>query len=227
MKRILIIAAHPDDEVLGCGGLISKYQVRNTKFKVIFIGEGSSARFKDPKCAISLKEIEQRNNAATDALKFLNIEDVEFYGLPCGRMDQVPIIEINKIIENAIQEFIPDTVLTHSPYDVNNDHRIVFRATLAATRPGAKNHILKLMSYEVLSSSEWDFVDGFKPNYFEVIQEENIQAKCAALELYESEVREYPFPRSAEGIRALAMVRGMQSGFKFAEAYHLIRWFQQ
>jgi len=227
MKRVLIIAAHPDDEILGCGGFISKYKSRGVIFKIVFIGEGSTCRFKDPSCSESVAAIGQRNASAVKALKLLTIEDIDFNDLPCGRLDQVPIISINKIIEKAILDFCPDTVFTHSPYDANSDHKIVFNSTIMATRPVAKNHVCRLLSYEVLSTSEWAFVNNFMPNYFEELSEANIDLKWQALALYESEIKSYPFPRSNEGIRVLAMMRGMQAGFKFSEAFQLIREFKK
>lgn len=227
MKRVLIVAAHPDDEVLGCGGLISKYQPRGVEFKVIFIGEGSSCRFSDPLCEASTAAIKQRTRAATKAMDILQVQNVEFHDLPCGRLDQVPIISINKIIEEAVCNFDPDTVFTHSLYDANNDHKIVFNSTIMATRPGAQNHVLRLLSYEILSSSEWAFTSTFAPNYFEEISEADISLKWRALESYESETKSYPFPRSREGVRAQAMTRGMQAGFAYAEAFHLIREFRR
>jgi len=227
MKRVLIIAAHPDDEILGCGGLISKYQSRGVIFKVVFIGEGSTCRFEDPTCEKGLLAIKQRNSSAIKALNVLKIKDIEFNNLPCGRLDQTPIISINKIIEKSIKSFMPDTVLTHSPSDANNDHKIVFNATIMATRPGAKNHVNTVMSYEVLSSSEWAYVETFTPSYFEELTEKDVELKYQALSHYESEIKNYPHPRSSDGVKALAMMRGMQSGFKFAEAFHLIRMFQK
>jgi len=223
MKKILIVAAHPDDDILGCGGIISKYQSRGVIFKILFIGEGSTARFEDADSEEAKDAIEYRNSLALKALKFLKVKDVEFSNLACGRFDQIPIIEINKIIEKNIKDFDPDTILTHSPVDANNDHKIVFNATIMATRPGALNHVNKLMSFEVLSSSEWAFTDTFKPNYFEELDEFHLEAKSHALSIYESEIKKYPFPRSVEGVRVLAKMRGMQSGFKYAEAFNIIR----
>ena len=226
MKRVPIVAAHPDDEVLGCGGLISKYQPQGVEFKVIFIAEGSSCRFSDSFCEESADAINQRTRAAMKAMDILQVQNVEFHDLPCGRLDQVPIISINKIIEDAVRNFDPDTVFTHSLYDANNDHKIVFNSTIMATRPGAQNHVLRLLSYEILSSSEWAFTSAFSPNYFEKISEADISLKWRALESYESETKSYPFPRSREGVRAQAMMRGMQAGFAYAEAFHLIREFR-
>lgn len=227
MKRALIISAHPDDEVLGCGGVISKYQPKGVEFKVVFIGEGSTCRFSNPFDELGIADIKQRKASAIKAMDYLQILDYQFHDLPCGRLDQVPIISINKIIEVAISDFEPDTVFTHSPYDANNDHKIVFNATIMATRPGAQNHVSRLFSYEVLSSSEWAFLNTFIPNYFEQIREEDIVRKWQALKHYESEIRSYPFPRSSEGMRALAMTRGMQAGLAYAEAFHLVREFRK
>jgi LmbE family N-acetylglucosaminyl deacetylase len=227
MKRILIIAAHPDDDVLGCGGLISKYNSKNVDFKILFIGEGSSCRFENPSSKKAKLEIEKRNSSALKALQLLKVDDLEFNNLPCGRFDQIPIIEINKIIEKSIHEFMPDTVLTHSLDDANNDHKIVSNAVIMATRPGANNYVNTLMSYEILSSSEWSFSNIFKPNYFEELNQDQVDSKWHALSMYESEVKKYPFPRSKEGIETLAKYRGMQAGVKFAEAYHIIRVFKK
>jgi len=226
MKRVLVIAAHPDDEILGCGATISKYSRKGVHFMVLFIAEGSSCRFADPRCAESVDAIAKRNQQSVNALSLIGIKNYYFNDLPCGRLDQVPIIEINKIIEQVIREFDPDTVLTHSGLDVNNDHKIVFRATMMATRPTANNRITRLLSYEVLSSSEWAFGETFVPNCFEQIEEQDLLSKWLSLAAYESEVIPYQFPRSEEGLRSQAMVRGMQAGVPLAEAFYIIREFR-
>ena len=225
MKRILIIAAHPDDEVLGCGATISKYLRRGSEFFVLFIAEGSSCRYSDPTSTESLAAIAERTTQSRRALKILGVNNYQFSDLPCGRLDQVPIIEINKVIERAIREFKPDVMLTHSAVDANNDHRIAFRATIMATRPCVDIGVCRILSYEVLSSSEWAFGEAFKPSSFEKIEEEDLITKCKSLLAYESEVRGFPFPRSEESLRALAMHRGAQSGVTLAEAFCLIREF--
>lgn len=226
MKRVLVIAAHPDDEVLGCGATISKYSRQGVKFTVLFIAEGSSCRYVDPVSAESLAAIGARTQQAVNALALLGVKDYHFNDLPCGRLDQVPIIEINKVIEKVIRQFDPDTVLTHSAFDANNDHRIVYRATIMATRPGTQNRVERLLSYEVLSSSEWAFGEAFAPTSFEQIDERDLNLKWQALAAYETEVKSYPFPRSEQGVRAQAMVRGMQAGVSLAEAFYMIREFR-
>ena len=226
MKRILIIAAHPDDEVLGCGATIAKYSRIGAEFMVLFIAEGSSCRFANPLCSASITSIAERTRMATYALEILGVKNYYFNDLPCGRLDQEPIIDINKAIERTIQEFKPDTILTHSALDANNDHRIVFRATIMATRPGACNWVERLLSYEVLSSSEWSFGEAFSPTVFVQIDEQDLSLKWRALAAYETEVQPFPFPRSKEGIRAMAMSRGMQAGVPMAEAFCLVREFR-
>ena len=226
-KNILIIAAHPDDDILGCGGFIAKYNTK-TNIRVIFIAEGSSCRFPDLNKNLNKiqKTIETRNNYAKDALKVLGVKQVSFYNLPCGRLDSTPIIEINKIIENELNNFKPHTVITHSEDDTNNDHRIVYRSTLMATRPGAFKNLKTLLSFEVLSSTEWNFSKAFLPNHFESISLAQLNLKWQALECFKSEIGKYPHPRSEEGLKTLAQFRGMQSGFKYAEAFKIIRNFK-
>lgn len=226
-KNILIIAAHPDDDILGCGGLIAKYNTK-TNIRVIFIAEGSSCRFTDPNKNLNKiqKTIETRNNYAKDALKVLGVKQVSFYNLPCGRLDSTPIIEINKIIENELNNFKPHTVITHSEDDTNNDHRIIYRSTLMATRPGAFKNLKTLLSFEVLSSTEWNFSKSFLPNHFELINSAQLNLKWQALKCFKSEIRKYPHPRSEEGLKTLAKYRGMQSGFKYAEAFKIVRNFK-
>ena len=225
IKTILIVAAHPDDEILGCGGLIARSISEGCKIKVLFLGEGSTCRFDDVDSEQAKLAVQKRNDNAVLALQELGVDDFDFINLPCGRFDQTPILKINKILERVIRDFRPDAVFTHSEHDSNNDHRIVFRSTIMATRPCGEHIVKKLFSYEVPSSSEWGYVEAFRPNYFFSLTENELYKKWKALEHYEGETREYPFPRSRTGIYNLARQRGMQSGVSYAEAYLLIREF--
>lgn len=226
-NKYLVIAAHPDDDILGCGGTLSKLAKRNL-VKIIFLGEGSSCRFKLYSANQNLvkKAINDREKSAKKALRYLGVKDYDFFNLPCGRLDTVPILEINKIIENEIKKYTPDTIFTHSENDCNNDHRIIFRSTMMATRPLGKNIVKKIFSFEILSSSEWNYTNEFCPNYFEILNEQNIKSKWKALSFYKSEIQKFPHPRSKEGIYNLAKLRGSQAGVKFAEAFKLIREFK-
>ncbi len=227
MHRVLIIASHPDDEVLGCGGLISKLKKRDCDFFVLFLGEGSTCRFDNISDKEALEAIKHRESCAMKALEFLDIKNYFFNRFPCGRFDTIPIIEVNKLIEKHIEEFKPDTVFTHSLNDANSDHRISFQSTIMSTRPGALNSVRSVYSYEILSSSEWNFSSSFLPNFFLELAEEDLKSKIEAMKFYDTETKPYPFPRSNEGIETQAMMRGMQGGFKFAEAFQLIRMLEK
>ncbi|MBN38064.1 MAG: GlcNAc-PI de-N-acetylase [Opitutae bacterium] len=228
MKKILIVAAHPDDDVLGCGGLIAKYS-RTKEFRVVFIGEGSSCRFsrEEQQTDKVLSTIRERNDYGKEALGILGVRNYSFHDLPCGRLDQFPILEINKIIEKEISDFEPDTVFTHSEKDTNNDHVVVSRSTMMATRPGAFSCVERVYAYEILSSSEWKFTEAFEPNYFEELTREQVELKWKSLAAYRSEIKSFPYPRSEEGILTLAKYRGMQGNIFYAEAYKLIRQIQK
>lgn len=224
-NKILVIVAHPDDDILGCGGTLAKFKESGSDIKVIFIAEGTSCRFSKDQTnsELVLSEIKNRNNYAKKALKVLGLKDYKFYNLPCGRLDQYALIDIGKIIESEIEIFKPDTIFTHNSIDVNNDHKIVFQAVLQATRLGALNSVPRLYSFEILSSSERKFVDTFKPNYFVKLNKKHIDLKIKAMYQYISEIKKFPFPRSDKGITTLSNYRGMQVGVEYAEAFSLIR----
>jgi len=224
MEKVLIIAAHPDDEVLGCGASISKWVKADIEVTVLFLAEGSTARYSlneiDGKPA--QQEVLFRNQCAQKALNILGVKTTLFENLLCGRLDREPIIDLGKKVEKTILDLKPDTIFTHSPQDVNVDHQLCFQATLQATRPGAMSLVKRLFSFEVLSSSEWRFHDQFSPNYF-IDVTKDLEKKIDAMYAFKSEVREFPHPRSREGITALAMYRGLQANCKYAEAFQLIR----
>ena len=223
-NKILIVAAHPDDDILGLGGTISKLVRSGLKVSVAFIAEGSSCRFEDFQSQEAIETIKFRNQCGREALSVLGVNDIAFFDLPCGRLDQTPIIEINKRIEGLLKKIKPEVIYTHFPFDVNNDHRIVSRAVEMATRPSAFNQIEKLFYFETLSSTEWTLSGrNFSPNYFEVLSEEDIELKWKSMEKYITETSEYPGSRSKHGLKTLANYRGLQIGNVYAEAFELIR----
>ncbi len=225
-KKILFICAHPDDEVLGCGGVIAKYIKQKNNIRIIFLSEGITARYDDHdiKSKKALKEIEIRNNNALKALKILGVKknNIIFYNNLCCRLDTLPIISITKIIEKNLQEFNPEVVFTHNNTDVNVDHQICFKATLAACRPTKNQSVNQLYTFEVLSSTEWNTLNDFKPQVFEDITD-FIDLKIKATKMYKNEIFLSPHSRSIEKIKALASFRGAYVGFKYAEAFQLIR----
>jgi len=223
-EKVLIIVAHPDDEGLGCGGYLSKF-ISNKKFRVIFIGEGTTCRFKKNDYSKNVtEEIKSRENCAINSLETLGVKDYHFYDLPCGRFDSIDILDINKLIENEISIFKPNKIITHNSDDCNNDHRIVSRSVSMATRPSPNNKFLKtIMSFEILSSTEWNFEKNFQPNYFVEINKVNLQKKIKSVYCYKSEIQKGNMPRNADGITTLAKYRGKMINKKFAEAFHIIR----
>lgn len=223
MKKVLIVSAHPDDDILGCGGIINRFHSQ-ARFKVIFIGEGSTCRFDSPDSPEAQRALVTRTHCAKQSLDFLGISDYKFYDLPCGRLDQEPQIKINKIIEKEIKSFEPDTIFTHSNLDSNKDHSKVYDSTIIATRPQCS--VKDLYSYEVLSSSEWGFHKAFSPSVFYELSEKDVLVKWGALKKYSAEIEEWPHPRSKRGVFSLASLRGMQSGFEYAEAFRLVRSFR-
>ena len=223
-KRELIIISHPDDEVLGCGGYLSKFKNKKI-FKILFIGEGTSCRYSknDSKNNVKKKIIE-RQKQSIQSLKYLGIKNFEYFNLPCGRFDQIDILDINKIIEREISIFKPETIFTHSFDDCNNDHKIVNRSVMMATRPSYKNKFLKkIITIEILSSTEWQFESQFSPNYFEKLSIKNVKDKIKAFYFYKSEVQNKQMPRTSDGIRTLAKLRGKIINSDYAESFKIVR----
>ena len=222
--KFLIIAAPPDDETLGCGGTIAKAVINKAKVKVIFIGEGVSARFPIGKelSDISIKHNKIRENEARQALKILQINDYCFGKKFCTKFDNYLLTEIIQDIEVHIKSFSPNIIFTHSDQDLNIDHSIVHKAVMTACRPKYKNSIKQIYSFEVPCSSNWTYKGYFYPNTFIDISK-SIKLKQKAFKAYKNENRPFPFPRSVIGIDTLARFRGMQSGLKYAEAFRLER----
>lgn len=222
-KTILIAAAHPDDEVLGCGGTIAKYSKENDIHIAIF-GEGITSRF-DKRSDADAKELVSLQNQSREAGEFLGAKTNFFFSLPDNRFDSMPFLEIVKKAEEVLEKIKPEIIYTHHPSDLNIDHRILFQAILTAARPIFGNFVKEIYSFEVPSSTEWSFqkMNGFfSPNVFENISE-TIEKKIKCMEIYESEIKKFPHPRSAEALLAIARRWGSVAGLQNAEAFELIR----
>ena len=223
-NKYLVIASHPDDETLGCGATIYSLRKNNNNVRVIFLGEGTTCRYDSKtKKDILVKAIRQRKKYSLNALKVLKINNYNYYDLPCGKFDQVPILKIAKIVEKEISNFKPNVILTHSDTDVHVDHQRTFQAVLQATRPSLNNNVKLLLSFEILSATEKNFVKGFLPNYFIEVDKKDLKKKLTAMKCYKSETAKHPFSRSLTNIKNLAMYRGAQSGNNLAEAFKIIR----
>ena len=222
--RLLVVAAHPDDEVLGCGGTLAKATHLNAKVKVVFLGEGVSARFDigDYNNSEFLAQSKQRTNESISALKSLGIYEYSFSNRLCCQFDSRPILELVKEIESHFDDFKPNIVLTHNPSEVNIDHQITYRAVETACRPNRNNCPDEVYTFEIPCSGSWTFDTTFKPNVYVNITP-FWDKKINAWKCYEGEARPFPFPRSTEGLKTLAQYRGMASNLELAEAFKLSR----
>ncbi len=220
----LIIAAHPDDEVIGCGGTIARLVKEDHPVYIAILGEGITSRYRSRERA-DKSRIESLRTTSQRAALLLGVKDVFMFDLPDNRFDTVPMLDIVKLIEGLIDQVDPQVIYTHHNGDLNIDHRITFQATLTATRPVRGCGIKSVYSYEVASSTEWafgKFSAYFQPNIFIDIHK-TLEQKLQAMDLYESERRIFPHPRSAEALRASAVRWGSVVGFDAAEAFELIR----
>ena len=223
MKKILVFAAHPDDELLGCGATLLKYQKKGFKIKIFFFGDGESSRDIDKKKIF--KSIINREKQAEKVSKKGKFEKPIFKRFPDNRLDTVPILDIVKFIEKQIRENKPEIIFTHFENDLNLDHQIINRAVITATRPKPNLKLKKILLFETLSSTEWKFSNKtkvFNPNYFVDISK-TLNHKIKSIKCYKEEVFKWPHPRSEKGVKTLAMYRGQSVGLKFAEAFQLLR----
>lgn len=224
MKKVLVLAAHPDDEVLGCGGTIARRSRDGDDVHIAILGEGITSRFQNREEA-DLTELERLHERSREAGRIVGATQVSLFGLPDNRFDSIALLDIVKIIEGLIDGLEPSVVYTQHGGDLNIDHNLLYRATLTATRPMADCPVRELYAYEVASSTEWafqKFEPAFRPNTFVDISE-TLESKIAAMEVYESEARAFPHPRSPEALRAQAQRWGSASGLHAAEAFELVR----
>jgi LmbE family N-acetylglucosaminyl deacetylase len=206
--NILVIAPHPDDEVLGMGGTIKKLSKKN-KIILCVVSEGATAQYKDKKM------IKVRRDSCKKTAKILGISQTIFLDYPDMRLN-LSHLDINKKLEEIIEKYRPEIVYTAPKNDLNLDHQMVFNSTLVACRP--KSGVKQILCYEIQGNTKVPFV----PNVFENIEKE-FSYKIKGFKMYKSEIEEFPNPRSIIAIENLAIMRGIESGFKKAEAFELIK----
>jgi LmbE family N-acetylglucosaminyl deacetylase/RimJ/RimL family protein N-acetyltransferase len=224
LGSVLVIAAHPDDEVLGCGGTMARLLAEGHDVKIAILGEGMTSRYRtreeaDRSLLCNLREHSRR------AADVLGVKDLFLYDLPDNRFDTLPILDVVKIVEELIHKHAPHTIFTHGCADLNVDHVITHRAVLTATRPIEGHCVRNLYAFEIPSSTDWAFhrlVPGFEPNTFFNI-ESTIDVKKRAMACYETEIQDFPYPRSLEGLEVVARRWGTVVGCRAAEAFELIR----
>lgn len=223
-ERILIIAAHPDDEVLGCGGTIACLSKKGHDVYISVLGEGITSRFNEREEADLelVKELHERSRLVSE---ILGAKDLFLYSLPDNRFDTVPLLDIVKMIEKLIEKVQPSVIYTHYGGDLNIDHQITNRAVITSTRPVKDHPVKEIYTFEVPSSTEWAFGQyqgGFNPNVF-VDVSKTLDKKIEAMKIYESELRPFPHPRSPKALNVLAQYRGSTVGLKAAEGFEIVR----
>lgn len=221
--RVLVVAAHPDDEVLGCGGTLARIAPKS-EITIAILGEGISSRYEDRSDANGAA-IEKLRGDAQAVGALLGARSVVLEGLPDNRFDELPLLDVVKRVEALVERHRPEVVYTHHPGDLNIDHLVTFRAVMTATRPVASCGVRSIYAFEVASSTEWAFQQlhpPFTPNVFVDISS-TIERKVDGMGLYESEARPFPHPRSGEALRVQARRWGAVVGVQYAEAFQLIR----
>ncbi|MBN1548070.1 MAG: PIG-L family deacetylase [Syntrophaceae bacterium] len=221
----MVVAAHPDDEVLGCGGTLCLLAKGGVAVHILFLADGESSRISESANLARSELLIRRRAEAEEACRILGCQSVELIGLPDNRLDSVDLLTIVKHIEERIVQYKPKTVFTHHSGDVNIDHRCVHDAVIAACRPTPGHPVRELLFFETPSSTEWrpaGSSDAFNPNYFVDITSVR-KFKQAALNAYQGEIRAFPHPRSSDAIDALMRWRGATVGVEAAEAFVLGR----
>lgn len=222
-RPVAVIAAHPDDEVLGCGGTIALLSAQGRPVHVLLLADGETSR---PAAAAEAScRVAERGRAAQEACRILGGASVEVDAFPDNRMDGVELLAVVQRIEAFLSRHRPGMVLTHHAGDVNIDHRVVHDAVVAACRPLPGTCIEELLFFEVPSATEWrprGSAPPFVPDWFFDVSA-TLERKLAALQAYAGELREFPHPRSLRAVEALARWRGASAGVGAAEAFMLGR----
>jgi len=225
MNNILVIAAHPDDEALGCGGTMPRLAREGNDVYTLILGEGITSRDMERDRTKRENEIAELRKQTEDANKILGVKKVYTYDFPDNRFDTVPLLDIIKTIEKIKGGVKPDIVFTHHLGDLNIDHQITFKAVMAACRPTKDESVKEIYSFEIPSSSEWNAPSSltyFMPDYFVNINK-SLEIKINALKEYETELRDFPHPRSLKAVELNAKYWGVKMGFEAAEAFKTIR----
>ena len=215
MNKVLVVAAHPDDEVIGCGGAILKHVKNNDIVQVVFLADGFGSR----------DDGVDRSGQANDAATFLGCNPPIFLNLPDNQLDTLPLLNIVKEVETIVNCFKPDVVYTHHFGDLNIDHQIAHRAVITACRPTPGFCVKEIYSFEVLSATHWQSQSmgvAFVPNYFVNITD-YIELKTQALRFYDDEMRDFPHVRSLNSVKYLSSFRGSVVGVDNAEAFFIER----
>jgi LmbE family N-acetylglucosaminyl deacetylase len=224
-QSVLVVAAHPDDEVLGCGGVIAKHADMGDSVNVLIVAEGATSRNHTLESSQATSELSYLAQSARAASQILGVNDLELLGYPDNRLDSIDRLDLIKVVEQRVQHCRPNVVYVHHSGDVNVDHRRLHEAVVTACRPIPGHPVKQLLAYEVASSTEWQpsaSANSFQPNWFVDISDQ-WERKREALVVYSREMRAWPHPRSLEALEHLARWRGAQVGVEAAEGFCLLR----
>jgi len=224
-KSILVLAAHPDDEVLGIGGTIARHAALGDKVHIVIAAEGATSRYAERNAQSAQADVDVLQSVCRKASAELGATSVRFLGFPDNRCDSVALLDLTKAIEDVASELQPHTIYVHHCGDVNIDHRRMSEAAFTACRPQPGNSVKRMLGFETVSSTEWappGSLPSFLPNVFIDIEAYWLQKK-AALEAYQQEMHSWPHPRSIAAVEHLASWRGASVGVGMAEAFMLLR----
>ena len=226
-KKIMVVAAHPDDELLGVGATIHKL-IRNYKndCRAVILGEGITSRNDVRDVELWKGTLAEHKRNMKEASNIIGYNSERCYDFSDNRFDHHDLLDIVKTVEKEIVEFKPDIIFTHHGGDLNIDHQLTFQAVMTATRPMEDEVVKTIITFETPSATEWQSVSDprhFSPNLFIEIEEEDIEAKIKAMDAYRFESRLFPHPRSSEALMILAKYRGYIIGRNMAEAFQIIR----
>lgn len=223
MKKILVIGAHPDDEILGCGGTIRRLINEGNEAYSLILSDGTTSRYDKMTEQVS-EDVKVRLQQSQLAAKVIGYKKVFFCRFADNSFDKERLLDIVKTIEKYILLLEPSIIFTHHYGDLNIDHQITLEAVQTATRPMINCPVKEIYCFETFSATEWNFIgkEKFEPNYFVNI-EETLKDKLEAMQCYQSELRDYPHPRSLEGLEIAAKRWGIITGCNCAEAFELIR----
>ena len=226
-KRIMIVAAHPDDELLGLGATMHKLiKEQGILTRVIILGEGITSRSDARNTELWKETLEKHHQNVEIARQCIGYHSVQAYNFSDNRFDSHALLDIVKVVEHEKEQFRPDFIFTHHGGDLNIDHQMTFQAVMTATRPMEDEPVKAVFAFETPSASEWQATCDprhFMPNLYMEISEADLKAKCDAIAAYEFESRTFPHPRSSEALKILAQYRGYTIGKQFAEAFQIVR----
>jgi LmbE family N-acetylglucosaminyl deacetylase len=224
MTNVLVVVAHADDEALGCGATLAKHAAQGDEITLLVMTDGVSARMNTEIESRSMVENQKkRNSALQQSANILGIKHIFQARFPDNKMDSVDLLTITQFIEKNTENVKPEIIYTHSLNDLNIDHRITAQAVMTAFRPLPTSSVKTILSFEVLSSTEWQFGEQkFNANWF-VDVSGFYDKKIAALQCYKEEMRDFPHPRSFVGVDTLTKLRGLTVGKSCCEAFQLLR----